>query len=242
VWLTKGDRNTQFFHAAASERRRRNTIKKLKKDDGAEVEGSRLQEFIANHYQNLFLSSAGHTTAEVLRSISPRVTEEMNAILIKPFSQEEIWEALQSIGDLKAPGPDGIPSIFYKRFWSIVGEQVKKEVLTVLNGGPMPRGWNDTIIVLIPTVKNPERVKDLRPISLCNVLYKLIAKVIANRLKSILPEIIAPSQSAFVPRRLITDNVLLAYELTHHLRNKREGKYGLAAFKLDMSKAYDRVE
>ena len=178
----------------------------------------------------------------MLRSISPRVTEEMNAILIKPFSQEEIWEALQSIGDLKAPGPDGIPSIFYKRFWSIVGEQVKKEVLTVLNGGPMPRGWNDTIIVLIPKVKNPERVKDLRPISLCNVLYKLIAKVLANRLKSILPEIIAPSQSAFVPRRLITDNVLLAYELTHHLRNKREGKYGLAAFKLDMSKAYDRVE
>ena len=61
-------------------------------------------------------------------------------VLTKPFVQEEIWEALQSIGDLKAPGPDGIPAVFYKRFWSIVGEKIKEEVLTVLNGGPMPMG------------------------------------------------------------------------------------------------------
>jgi len=115
VWLTKGDRNTHFFHAAASERRRRNTIKKLRRDDGTVVEGRRLKEFIANHYQNIFLSSAGHTTTEVLRSISPRITNEMNVVLTKPFVQEEIWEALQSIGDLKAPGPDGIPAVFLQK-------------------------------------------------------------------------------------------------------------------------------
>jgi hypothetical protein len=135
---------------------------------------------------------------------------------------------------------DEVP--FYKKFWPLLRYKVKAEVLAVLNGGPLLESWNETIIVLIPKVKNPKNLKDLRPISLCNVLYMLISKVLANRLKNILPEIIAPSHSVFVPSRLITDNVVMAYELTHYMRNKRGGHEGVATFKLDMSKAYDRVE
>jgi hypothetical protein len=166
----------------------------------------------------------------------------MNSNLLKEFTMEEVKTALLSISDLKAPGPDDMPSVFYKNFWDIVSDKVVQEVLVVLNGGPMPDGWNDTTIVLIPKVNKPIQVKDLRPISLCNVLYKLVSKVLANRLKHILPEVISPTQSAFVPGRLITDNILLAYEFTHYMRTRRKSKRGCAAIKLDMSKAYDRVE
>jgi hypothetical protein len=85
----------------------------------------------------------------------------------------------------------------------------------------MPAGWNDTNVVLIPKVNDPQCLKDLRPISLCNVLYKIILMVLAARLKGILEDIISPNQSAFVPGRLIIGNILVAYEMTHFLKNKR---------------------
>lgn len=106
----------------------------------------------------------------------------------------------------------------------------------------MSVGWNDTVVVFIPEIPQPERIKDLRPISLCNAIYKIASKVLSNRLKIILPNIISLNQSTFVPGQLITDNVLLAYEFTHFMKNKRSGPEGYAAIKLDISKAYDRVE
>jgi hypothetical protein len=113
---------------------------------------------------------------------------------------------------------------FFQKFWHIVGDLVVKAVLSFLNSSHMFWKINYTHIALIPKIKNPQRVSDFRPISLCNVIYKIISKVLANRLQRILPQIISDSQSAFLPERLITDNVAVAYELMHTMRTKRNGK------------------
>ena len=115
-------------------------------------------------------------------------------------------------------------------------------VLNALNSGMSFDVINKTNIALILKTNNPKRMTDFRPISLCNVIYKLISKTLANRLKVFLPLIITENQSAFIVDRLITNNVLLVYELVHYLKHKREGKGCFMATKLDMSKAFDRVE
>jgi hypothetical protein len=109
---------------------------------------------------------------------------------------------------------------FYKRFWPMVEEDLIAEVLQALNSTKIPEGWNDTIIVLIPKNEDPKKVTEYRPISLCNVIYKIISKLLANWLKGILPEIISEEQSAFVPGRMITDNILVAYECVHTIKRK----------------------
>ena len=142
----------------------------------------------------------------------------------------------------KAPGPDNMSAIFFQKYWGIVGNDVICMVLNVLNSNMSMVEINKTNITLVPKIKNPTKMTDFRPISLCNIVYKLISKVLANRLKVILPQIISENQSAFLSRRLITENVLVAFELMHYLEHKKEGKEGFVAIKLDMSKAYDRVE
>ena len=108
--------------------------------------------------------------------------------------------------------------------------------------GDIMEGLNETNLVLIPKKKNPSTVTELRPIALCNVLMKIITKVLANRLKEVLNTVVSDAQSAFIPGRLISDNIMVSYEVMHYLKRKRFGKEGFMALKLDMSKAYDRIK
>uniref|UniRef100_A0A8R7TP82 Endonuclease/exonuclease/phosphatase domain-containing protein n=1 Tax=Triticum urartu TaxID=4572 RepID=A0A8R7TP82_TRIUA len=160
-WLQDGDRNTSFFHAFASERKRRNTIQerkrrntiqKLLRNDGSWAEGEdSLKEHVTNYFSNIFSSKIiWRNIEEIMQAVDVKVTEQMNNGLCAEYTEEEVKTALNCIGDLKAPGPDEMPAIFFKKFWQTVGEQVVKEALHILRGVDMPEGWNDTFIVLIP--------------------------------------------------------------------------------------------
>ena len=166
----------------------------------------------------------------------------MNDTLISDFTAKEVELALKQMAHLKALGPDGMPPLFFQKYWKVVSPEVTQGVLSCFNSGHILHAINHTFITLIPKVKTPAKITEFRPISLCNVIYKLISKVIANRLKGILPSIISEAQSAFVPGRLIMDNVLVAFETLHHMHSTKIGREGAMAMKLDMSKAYDRVE
>lgn len=129
---------------------------------------------------------------------------------------------------------------FFQKHWESVKDRVLATCLHVLNQQGTITPLNHTYIALIPKIVKPRKVTKFRPISLCNVIYRLVAKVIANRLKQIINQLISPTQSAFVPNRLITDNVIIGYECLHKIRHSKRKKKGLIALKLDIIKAYDK--
>lgn len=120
-----------------------------------------------------------------------RVTAAMNAQLLRSFTEKEIASALAQMQPLKSLGHDGFAMCFYQKFWSTVGSEVCQVVFDFLNTGVLDASVNSTYIALVPKIKYPSKLMDYQPISLCNVLYKLISKVLANRLKHILPTIIS---------------------------------------------------
>ena len=170
-----------------------------------------------------------------------RVTEIHNFFLLQPFTYEEFTTAIHQMHPEKSPGLNGFNPAFYQKFWPLIDKEEFQECSAWLNTNALPPSVNDTNITLIPKIDSPTSMKDFRPISLCNVLYKIVAKVLANRLKVIPPARISVSQSAFVQGRAITDNVLVAFELVHTIKRKAQGRSGDVAFKVDMRKAYDHI-
>ncbi|KAL5763406.1 hypothetical protein ACOSP7_019670 [Xanthoceras sorbifolium] len=142
----------------------------------------------------------------------------------------------------KAPGLDGFNAGFYQKFWPIVGKRVTEASLSILNHHCSIRDLNHTVIVLIPKIHNAVKTGDFHQISLYNVAYKIVATGLANRLRLVLGEIISKTQSAFILGCFIFGNAMVGFEYIHALKRKRKGKEGFLGLKLDMAKAYDRVE
>ena len=141
----------------------------------------------------LFKSQRLHHNQTIFEAVEVKVTEKINCTLIVEFTPEEIHEAIKQMHPTKAPSPDGLPALFYQKYWYIVGKHVICFCLECLNGEKSLESINSTNIVLIPKVKDANRITHFFPISPCNVIYKIIAKVLTNRLKHILPNCISES-------------------------------------------------
>ncbi|KAL5558507.1 hypothetical protein UlMin_034718 [Ulmus minor] len=244
TWLKCGDRNSKFFHKKASARQAKNSISGLldSNEKWCDTEQG-MAQIIESHFETLF-SSSSHSLVEfdrVLDTIDRKVTTQMNEQLDQVFGLEDVKEAVFQMALTKSPGADGMSAVFYQSFWSVVGEEVTMACLGFTNRGLPLGSINETIITLIPKIKNPTRITEFRPISLCNVLYKIISKMLANRLRKVMDNIISEEQSAFIPGRLISDNAIIGFECLHAIK-RRKTKKNYMALKLDMEKAYDMVE
>ncbi|KAJ0984947.1 hypothetical protein J5N97_003303 [Dioscorea zingiberensis] len=157
---------------------------------------------------------------------------------MRPITRYEIYSALKSMAKGKAPGPNGFTVEFFLAYWHIIGDSITEAIEHFFFRGLLPNSWNQTLITLIPKKENPQIVQDYRPIALCNVNYKIITKILSNRIRDVLPYLIGKEQSAFIKERNITDNILLAQEVAHTLE-KNHKPHPMMMVKIDMEKAYD---
>lgn len=240
-WLTKGDTNSKFFHVAATKRKKINHIAHLVNNENVVVDNHEgMCNVVLDYFRNIFAGDIS-IDDQIVDEDARIISDAQNAKLMAEINFTEFTLAVKQMHPDKSAGPDGFSPAFFQHFWDLLGVQVFKCCKEWLVEGIFPADVNDTTLVLIPKKENAEKMTELRPIALCNVLYKILAKVLANRLKAIFPDVITENQSAFVPARNITNNVLVAFEILHFMKKKNRGQEGEVALKLDISKAYDRV-
>jgi hypothetical protein len=221
-----------------------NLIKVLKDKEGNRVtDMQHIKEVAFGFYQNL-LGKTSHEFNQVKadrvsslfkRKFSPSCVAGMQARVTKT----EIQKVIFSMNKNKAPWLDGFSVGFFQKAWSVVGEEVRDAILELFTSSRLLKEANATILTLVPKKKNPASMGDYRPISCCNLVYKCITKILANRLVLGLEEVISSNQGAFIPRRSIAKNILLAQELVCNY-HREQGKPRCTR-KVDLLKAYDSL-
>ena len=236
IWLRERDRNTGFFHHMASAHRRNNSLDKVKINGEWFSEEQKVREGIANAFQQLLSEDMGWK-ADIERLQLDQISQQ-EAELEIPFSETEVHSALMEMNGDKAPGPDGFTVAFWQSCWDFAKVEILEMFKEFHEHSSFLKSLNNTFLVLIPKKSGVEDLEDFRPISLLGGLYKLLAKVIANRIKKVVGKVVSTTQNAFVTGRQILDASLIANEVID-LWQKRKEK-GLIC-KLNIEKAYNSI-
>jgi len=238
-WYKDRDRKTKFFHASATTQKKVNRIISLDDDVGNKVTSEQgLQEVARNYFVNIFQQQDSDFSS-VIDIINLSISINDNDMLTEPFTRAEFRDAIFFMHPDKCSGPDGYSPGFYQHFWNLCSDNIFKECCGWLDTGQFLPDLNITNIALIHKGSTHVSMKYWRPIALCNVLYKIISKVLANMLKKVLSQCISDNQLAFVPGRSILDNAMVAIEVLHFMKAKTRGQDRYVALKLDISNRMD---
>jgi hypothetical protein len=236
-----GDKNNAFFHTQTIIRGKRKRVHRLQLPNGTcSSDSFVLHNEAQQYYKKFFSGNQPSHDPSFYNGLHPTIDEEGKNYLLNHVTKEEVSAALNSMKPYKAPGPDGLQCIFFNQYWHVVGDDIFRLVKTAFHTGYFDSAISETLIYLISKIDPPTTFKDFRPISLCNIVYKIITKVLVLRLRSILDSIIGPYQSSFLPGRGTSDNANVLQEIIHFMR-KSKNKKGYVAFKLNLEKTFDNV-
>ena len=241
---TFGDRNTSYFHITTVVRRQRNKIRCLMDGNGEWIyDEDKVKDHIQSEFAKLYTFdlSVAYLLSPVSKFSCCKLSDVEKLRMGREVSDEDIKEALWSLKAFKAPGPDGLHDGFFQCFWHDVQGFVCQEVKRAFISGSIPAFLNTTLVTLIPKCNNPESLANFRLISLCNSVYKVISKVLVSRIRPLLNNLMSPVQAAFILSRRGVDNVIITQELLY-MMDRMKGREGYIAFKVDLEKAYDRLE
>lgn len=242
LWLKAGDKNTKFFHNQAKAQQSRNNVASITLENGTTMTDFEGKAVAKVHFVDLYSQSEEANPYNVdfmLEHIPFIVTNEDNLNRTQPISKPEIFVAIWSLGQDKALGPDGFSISFYQHFWELIKYDCKCMLHYTHQSLRIGGNNNSSFLALIPKEANPTYFSRFWPIYLCNYSYKILTKIMVNRLKIILPKIISPNQGGFMQERQIMDNIVLVQEVIH-TSFKTKGK-GMV-IKLDMANAFDGVK